>query len=73
MWKNYTKTKKLDVSEYPDPLENGPRLRMMSGALGHLGGSQKRMAGCRGFGKHEKKYEFEPERRLEGFKKRKAT
>lgn len=83
VWKNSQKTKKLDAMDYPDEDEDrtAPRLHNMSKALGHFRGqsfkgrSFKGRSGCapRMAGAHGKrKYEFEPEIRLEGYKKRKA-
>jgi hypothetical protein len=81
IWKNYSKKRVLDVSEYPEPEDNvRPRLHSMSQALGAFRGStfkgrspRRRSMGCsgrpRGMGD---KYEFEPEIRLEGYRRHKA-
>ncbi len=77
VWKNYKKTKKLDSYDYPDPDNDiRPRIKAMAHSMGRLGGAHKLGTGCgkrrslNGFG--DDKYEFEPEVRLEGFKRKKA-
>lgn len=65
VWSHY-QTKSLGSIERPDePEDFRPRLKGLSKTLGHFKGR-----GCsRGLGAAEK-YEFEPEIRLEGFRKR---
>lgn len=79
LWKNYTKTKKLDAVDYPESDEdNGGRLHNMSRALGHFRGGSKSFKGARKFGScsnglpSPRKYQFEPETRLEGYRKLKS-
>lgn len=62
LWQHYSGKKKVfDAMSYPDPKPIGPRLKMMGASLGSF----------RKFGDPEK-YEFEPELRLEGYRKRKV-
>ncbi len=80
LWKNYSKTKKVDAIDYPEPEDElGPRLHNMSKSLGAFRSSSfkgaRRMSGCRNrsLGAHApRKYEFEPEIRLEGYRKQKS-
>lgn len=73
IWKHYKKDK---VSEFnrPDPFEQRHQLRGMGKALGSFTrmGSAKSCGPQRmgRFGQQEKKYEFEPERRLEGYRRK---
>lgn len=81
-----SRRKKIDGFEYPDPAveDAGARLRGMSRALEPLhsmGSYRPRKKSCRkpamgrlgaGTTKHDDKYEFEPEARLDGYRKRRA-
>jgi len=74
IWKNYQSPKQVSSAEYPDP----DRLRGMGKALGALGGrrSMGRLGSCRprGMGQPPStKYEFEPESRLEGYRRRRPA
>lgn len=64
LWWNHKKKKALAAFEYPDPVEDDvrPRLKGMSKTLGRFRAGPRSM-GRLGSGK---KYEFEPEIRLEG-------
>ena len=75
VWQNYSKTKKIDSFVYPDDDDDvRPMLQGMSKSLGKFskfGGSTcgpklGRSGGARRLGGLSKKYEFEPESRLEG-------
>jgi len=76
IWQHYQKSKRLSSHEYPDPpAMNGQQFRRMGKALNlrGLGAGTKSMGNCRrGFGDNEK-YEFEPEVRLEGYRRRKGV
>lgn len=72
IWKNYSSTKKLNAMDYPEPEESsGDRIRMMGSSLAHLKGGGKKLCGPKRLGGH-KKYEFEPETRLEGYRKKRS-
>lgn len=83
IWKHY-QTEKIDARDYPDPSEQRHQLRGISKALGALrlnGGSRSSCASPSRMGraklgsfpyKRQSSYEFEPETRLEGYRRRKA-
>lgn len=77
IWKHYQEEKVVDSRDYPEPQDTRHRIRNMGRALGALRMStgRGRLAGCSGpkrmgrFGAREE-YEFEPERRLEGYRRK---
>lgn len=74
IWKHY-QTDKVDSFERPDPLEQRHQLRGMGRALGsfrRMGASSQRCPGPRRMGRLGK-YEFEPETRLEGYRKKRRA
>jgi hypothetical protein len=80
IWRQYQKPKRVASMEYPEPEDYGPQLRRASKALSPLRGFGRHSlsGGCksRGMGRYagtgSEKYEFEPELRLEGYRKRKG-
>jgi hypothetical protein len=84
IWRHYQKPKQIDAYDYPESEDPKHNLRRMTKTMSHLrvGGlgrssssSSSRMASCRPrgmgrFGDKSDKYEFEPERRLEGYKRK---
>lgn len=80
IWQHYQKPELVDAREYPEPYENRHRIRSMGKALGafKFGSAGRsscagpRLSGSRKFGGASSKYEFEPEIRLEGYRRRKA-
>lgn len=74
IWRHYQKRPLVDGREYPDPVANRHQLRSLRGALGALRGAP-RLGSSRGcasprLGRAPKEYEFEPEIRLEGFRRK---
>lgn len=70
IWSMNTSSKQVDAYEYPEP-DTKHQLRSMSKVMGRLGAPR---AGCKPLsrmGSH-KKYEFEPEIRLEGLRRKRA-
>jgi hypothetical protein len=82
IWRHYNHTEQIDAREYPDPQH---QMRGIRGALGTLRMGGQRGCGSR-MGRlgasqsaprafpyrRQVKYEFEPEVRLEGYRRRKA-
>lgn len=77
IWKHYQAEKVVDAYDYPEPQQDTRhRIRSMGKALGalRLGSGSSRFGRCgpRRMGAPPEKYEFEPESRLEGYRRRKA-
>ncbi len=71
LWKQYSKKKSVASFEYPEPDDNRRRLKGMGKALGSFKTSFGAPASCRQLGRGKRLgYEFEPESRLEGFRRR---
>lgn len=73
LWFRNKKAKALAVFEAPDPVDERPRLQGMSRALGSFKslGSTRKLGGCRpALGSGGKKYQFEPESSLEGYRRK---
>jgi hypothetical protein len=77
IWSNSQKPRQVSAHEYPEPEDVGPRIRRMGKAMGSLrGGSHFR--GQRALGRHTGqgpsiKYEFEPELRLDGYRRKRSA
>lgn len=80
VWKHY-QTEQVDAREYPDPSEQRHQIRGIGKALGALRLGNKGCASPQRMGraklgsfpyKRQSSYEFEPEIRLEGYRRRKA-
>lgn len=73
IWKHY-QTEQVDARDYPEPEDTRHRIRSMGKALGALRMSSGRTQRCgaRRMGAPPERYEFEPESRLEGYRRRKA-
>ncbi len=74
IWRHYQNKPVIDARDYPDPVSNRHQLRSMSRALGTLRGAP-RLGNARGcasprLGRPPKDYEFEPEIRLEGYRRK---
>lgn len=72
VWNHYSGRRRVGEFNEDEPEDDtAPRLHAMSKSLGTFKswGAPKKMAGCRGG--RMGKYEFEPERRLEGYRRKK--
>jgi hypothetical protein len=73
IWQHYQEDKLVDAHDYPEPRDTRMHLRGVRSALGTLA-PRKRVAGCgsKRMGRlgAAEKYEFEPETRLEGYRRR---
>lgn len=74
IWKHYQEEKVVDAYDYPEPQDTRHRVRSIGRALGALRMGSGRLGRCgpRRMGAPPEKYEFEPEIRLEGYRRRKA-
>lgn len=73
---NSSKGKQVDAYEYPEP-DTKHQLRAMSKSMRPLSGMGRARLGCKPLGRlgaasTHKKYEFEPEIRLEGLRRKRA-
>lgn len=68
IWKHYQSPKQVSSHEYPEPQDVRPRIRGLGRALGAFG--RGKSFGRKYGNTPSSKYEFEPEGRLEGLRRR---
>lgn len=68
IWQNYQKPKQISAHDYPEP-DPRDRVRRMGQALRHSLSGARRLGRLRDADAGGDKYEFEPETRLEGYRR----